>query len=61
MPKSTGFFKARMLKARMYMLLVATFAMFLSATGTLIGYDIEQFLTTKIYSLMLPTCVHLIR
>ena len=41
-----------MLRARIYLLLVATFAMSLSATGTLIGYDIEQVLSTKIYSLM---------
>ena len=41
-----------MLRARTYLLLVATFAMSLSATGTLIGYDIEQVLSTKIYSLM---------
>ena len=41
-----------MLRARIYLLLVVTFAMSLSATGTLIGYDIEQVLSTKIYSLM---------
>ena len=41
-----------MLRARIYLLLVATFAMSLSATGTLMGYDIEQVLSTKIYSLM---------
>ena len=41
-----------MLRARINLLLVGKFAMSLSATGTLIRYDIEQVLSTKIYSLM---------